>query len=222
MQTFNEKENRPITLQIVGEYPERADAGQMLMMSLPAAARLIEDEPTSYYLKLEPDADSSLLEQYLQPKLDSDLNVRFIGQKMPDDILYLQIAVFALSVILIIIALINVFSTSLLTVRERVRTIGVLKTVGMTPRQVVMMVNVTAGFLGCSAALMGFPLGLILAQEGLTLLSRNYGLSGVHATLSPVYLLALVPLITGSSVFGSTIPGRWAAKLPVVKVLRRE
>jgi putative ABC transport system permease protein len=220
--TFEDQENRPIKLQIVGEYPERAEAGQMLMMSLPTVARLVKMEPTAYFLKLSPYADSDLLERYLQPRADSDLNVRFIGQKMPDDILYLQIAIFAFSVILIVIALINVFNTSLLTVRERVRTIGVLKAVGMTSLQVVTMVNVTAGFLGCLAALIGFPLGLILAQKGLALLSKNYGLSGVNASLSPLYILALVPLIAGSSVFGSTIPGRWAAKLSVVKVLRRE
>jgi putative ABC transport system permease protein len=130
--------------------------------------------------------------------------------------------VFTLSAILTGIALINLFNTSLLSMQEKLRMVGVLKAVGMTPAQVVTMANTAAGFLGLLATLAGIPLGLVLTQELLSMLSSGYGFGKVNVTLGTLYTVSLVPLIVLVSMVGSTIPGRWAARLSVVSVLRAE
>ena len=217
------KDNRPTTWRIVGQYPEPVNAGQMLMVSLPTITRLQKQaEPRTYYLKLDPDADTAQLKQYLEPRPDADLNLTLVGQAIPGAVFYLQLAIFALAGILILIALINVFNTSLLAMQEKLRTVGVLKTLGMTPAQVVAMVNTTAGLLGLLATGAGIPLGLALTRGVLATLSKTYGFGEVSVALNFLYILLLIPLMVVVSMAGSVIPGRRAARLSIVQVLRNE
>jgi putative ABC transport system permease protein len=127
-----------------------------------------------------------------------------------------------LATILIGIALVNVFNTSLLAVQEKLRVVGVLKTLGMTPAQIVTMVNTTAGLIGFLATGFGIPLGLAFTKGMLTTLSTTSGFGEVNITLNFFYIILLIPLMVGISMIGSFIPGRQAANLPVINVLRRE
>jgi putative ABC transport system permease protein len=216
-------EDRPVTWQIVGQYPESANAGQMLMVSLPTVARFMKDaKPETYHLKLTSDFEMDRLRQYLEPTPGSDLNLMLAEEGLPSSIVYLQVGVFALAGILIGIALVNVFNTSLLAMQEKLRVIGVLKTVGMTPGQVMMMVNTTAGILGFLAVVIGVPLGLAFAKGLFSALSEIYGFGEVYVSLNLLYVAALIPMMVGISMLGSLIPGRQAAHLSIVRVLRNE
>lgn len=220
--TFNEQENRPVTWKVVGQYLESANRGQLLMVSLPTVERHVRAaDPTTYYLKLDPQCDMGQLKQYLEPKPDSDLNL-LPAIKLPDYVIYLQLAVFALSTILMGIALANVFNTSLLAMQEKLRVVGVLKALGMTPLQVIIMAGTTAGFLGMLAVVSGIPAGLILTRGLVNTLSLTYGFGEIQVTLNVLYVLLLPPLVVAISVLGSLIPGWQTARLSIVKVLRNE
>ena len=106
--------------------------------------------------------------------------------------------------------------------QEKLRVIGVLKTIGMTPAQIVAMINATAGLLGLLAASFGIPLGLVFTKGLLNAMSEFYGFGEVRVSLNLLYLLLLIPLMVGVSMMGSLIPGKQAAKLSIVDVLRRE
>jgi putative ABC transport system permease protein len=221
--TFDESSNRPTTWRIVGQYPEPTNSGEMMMVSLSAATQSVRGiEPDTYFLKLARDSRTAYLKEYLKHNSDEDLNVVFTKQAIPDDVLSLQLAIFALAVILIGIALINVFNTSLLAMQEKTRDIGILKTLGMTPAQVMAMVNTSAGLLGLIAALMGIPLGFALTKRLLGTLSETYGFGEVHVALNLFYVGLLIPLMVLVSMAGSMLPGRRAAKLSIVRVLRNE
>ncbi len=216
-------DGRPVIFQIVGQYPEPANAGQMMMVSLPAVSRFVKEaHPTAYYLKLGDDFNRPQLRRYLAPQPDDDLNLILVEQAIPGSVIYLQAAIFGLSVIIIGIALVNVFNTSLLSVQEKLRVVGVLKTVGMTPGQVIAMINTTAGILGFAATLIGIPLGLVFTRGLLTILSEGYGFGSVHISLNVLLVLLLVPVMVGVSMLGSFIPGRQAAGVSIVQVLRNE
>ncbi len=214
---------RPVTWHIVGEYPEPVNAGQMLMVGLPTVRRVLHDvEPRTYYLKLSPDANPAQVRRYLEPGPDSDLSVVFVGQNIPDVVVYLEMAIMALSVVLVCIALINVFNTSWLAVQERIRVVGVLKTLGMTPAQVMAMVNAMAAFLGLTASAVGIPGGLIFTRFLLSALSRMYGFGRVQTGVNPLYVTLLIPTMILVSMTGSAFPARRAARLSIVSVLRNE
>jgi putative ABC transport system permease protein len=221
--TFDEHPNRPVTWQIVGQYPEPTNEGELLMVSLATAKRWARQvEPDTYFLKLTDDPKATALKRFLKDNTDDDLNVTFVQQAIPDDVAYLQLAIFALAAILIGIALINVFNTSLLAMQEKTRDIGILKTLGMTPPQVIAMVNTSAAFLGLIAALVGIPLGFALTRSLLAGLSQTYGFGSIHIALNVLYVGLLIPLSVIVSIAGSVIPGRRAARLPIVSVLRHE
>lgn len=213
---------RLVTWKIVGQYPEPTDQGKLMMVSLPAAARWASGaEPDTYFLKLSDGCTVSQLKTYLKDNSGDDLNLTMAEQAIPDDVTYLQMAIFALGAILIGIALVNVFNTSLLAMQEKTRDIGILKTVGMTPGQVITMVNTSAACLGLVAAVIGVPVGYALTKGILASLSETYGFGRVHVELSIVRVVLLVPLAVAASVAGSILPGMRAARLSIVSVLRR-
>jgi putative ABC transport system permease protein len=219
--SFDERPHRMVTWTIVGQYPEPTNEGKMMMVSLPVASRWAgRVKPDSYFLRLAGSCRTRELKRFLKRSSGEDLNMMLVQQAIPDDVVYLQVAIFALAAILIGIALINVFNTSLLAMQEKTRNIGILKTLGMTPGQVIAMVNTSAGFLGLIASLTGIPLGFALTKALLASLSRTYGFGKVHATLNVLYVGLLIPLTVVVSMAGSLIPGRRASRLSIVSVLR--
>jgi putative ABC transport system permease protein len=221
--TFDERARRPVTWRIVGQYPEPANAGQMMIVSLPTMIRWAGHvEPNTYFLKLADGGNVAELKEYLRRNTGEDLSFTLTEQAIPDDVYTLQIAVLVLAAILILIALINVFNTSLLAMQEKTRDVGILKTLGMTPQQVAAMGNTSAAFLGFIAGTLGIPLGFALTRSLLAGLSQTYGFGKAHVTLRVAYAGLLIPLMVLVSVTGSAIPVRRAARLSIVSVLRRE
>jgi putative ABC transport system permease protein len=221
--TLEEDDRHAVTWTIVGVYPEPADAGQRMMVNLSSASGLDRHAiPDVYYLKLSPGVDTVKLRAYLEPNQESDLSLILVDEAIPSSVIYLQLAVFMLGGILIGIAVVNVFITSLLATQEKLRVVGILKTVGMVPVQVVTMINTAAGVLGLLSVLVGVPVGLALTGGMLTALSNAYGFGQVSVSFDPWVVTLLLPLILAISLVGSYIPARWAAKLPIVRVLREE
>jgi putative ABC transport system permease protein len=221
--TLEDEPRHEVTWTIVGVYPEPADAGQRMLVSLSSASGLDRHAvPDTYYLKLAPNADTAELRDFLEPNKDSDLTLTLVEDAIPSSVIYLQLAVFMLGGILIAIAVVNVFITSLLATQEKLRVVGILKTVGMVPAQVVAMINTAAGILGLLSVLIGVPVGLALTGGMLTALSNAYGFGQVSVSFDPWVIVWLLPMIMVVSLIGSYIPARWAARLSIVRVLREE
>jgi putative ABC transport system permease protein len=119
-------------------------------------------------------------------------------------------------------ALVNVFNSAWLAVQEKLRAISILKTVGMTPAQIVTMINTSTAALGLLATALGLPLGWLITKGLLTLLAHYYGFGNIHLNLNPVIGVILFPVVMGVSMIGSIIPARQAAQLTIVAVLRYE
>lgn len=220
---LEEKDGPAVTWVIVGIYPEAGDAGQRLMVDLSSLSRLVKNnDPTTYYLKLSPTANVSVVRNYLSPRKDSDISLATVGESIPDSVIYLQVAIFVLAGILIVIALVNVLIMSLLAAQEKTRMVGILKTVGMTPAQIVAMFNTTAASLGALAVFIGIPLGLFVTRNLLSVMSDSFGFGKVNVSLDIAQSVALIPFIVIVSIFGSYLPARWAANLFIVQVLRKD
>lgn len=220
---LDEKDGPSASWVIVGVYPEPGDAGQRLMVNLSSLSRLVKNhDPETYFLKLTPTADLEAMRNFLAPRRDSGLSLTAVEDAIPPSVIYLQIAIFSLAAILIVIAVVNILIMSLLTAQEKVRTVGILKTIGMTPNQVVTMFNTTAASLGALAILGGIPLGLVTTRALLTLLSDSLGFGNLSLSINPIQLLILIPGILVATLAGSSLPARWAANLFIVQVLRKE
>jgi putative ABC transport system permease protein len=221
--SLEEKDGPSVTWIIVGVYLEPEDAGQRLMVDLSSVRRLVKNnDPTTYYLKLRPEVDTAGLRSSLVPRKDSTISLTILDEPTPDSVIYLEIAIFALAAILIVIALVNVLIISLLAAQEKTRTIGILKTIGMTPSQVVVMFNITAASLGALAVFIGIPLGLFVTRNLLSMMSDSFGFGRINVSLDITQSVILIPFIVIVSILGSYLPARWAANLFIVQVLRKD
>jgi putative ABC transport system permease protein len=126
--------------------------------------------------------------------------------------------VYGAGAIVLFIGLTNLVATMLLGVRERVRDLGLLKAVGLTPRQVAGSFVVAQGLLGGVAALAGIPLGLA-AFRGIVELA-----GGADEFAYPAWwAVVLIAPLGLAVVCAVTAPlARRAAAIPVNSALRYE
>ncbi|MBN1304246.1 MAG: ABC transporter permease [Anaerolineales bacterium] len=221
--TLAENDRRTETWTIVGVYPEPADAGQRMIVPLSSVLALDRHAASeSYYLKVDQNVDLLKLRKYIEPDKDTDLTLTLVEEAIPSSVIFLQLAIFMLGGILVAIAVVNVFIMSLLSTQEKIRVVGILKTIGMIPFQVVVMIITSAGVLGMLAVLIGIPAGLLLTRVLLTTLSNAFGFGLVSVSVNVLVIIFLIPIIISISLLGSLIPARWASRISIVRVLRQE
>ena len=131
----------------------------------------------------------------------------------------LSTLVYSLDTVLVLIAGTTLVAVMLLSVRERVRDLGVLKAIGLTPAQVTASLVSAQALLAAVAALLSLPLG-----TGLYLALLNATSGTVNgAVFAPWWWLALVPVAVVAAVTVTTsVPARLATQLPVVDAVRYE
>ena len=129
------------------------------------------------------------------------------------------------TILLSIVAALGVLNTVLLTVRERRRDLGMLKSIGMTPRQVTVMMVTSMAALGVVGSLLGVPLGigahrlLVPAMvHAINIVLPGYMLDVWDATLLVAIALAGIVI----AVLGALIPSCSAARLTIATVLHNE
>jgi putative ABC transport system permease protein len=127
--------------------------------------------------------------------------------------------------LLVIAAALGVVSTVVMSARERVRDIGVLKAVGMTPWQAVSMVVCWVAGTGLVAGVIAVAAGITLHRYLITVLATFNG-NDVPASFLNVYGgseiagLALAGVVI--AVAGALLPAGWAARMPAASALRAE
>jgi putative ABC transport system permease protein len=150
--------------------------------------------------------------------MQATLDARPAG--VPSDVTNeLPVLVYTLDAVLLVITATTLVAVALLSVRERVRDYGVLKAIGLTPRQLVSSLVSAHAALALLAALVSIPVGI-----GLYL--AVYGIAGGSAedrVLAPWWWLALVPIATLLLVAAATsLPARLATRIPTADALRYE
>jgi putative ABC transport system permease protein len=129
------------------------------------------------------------------------------------------------TVLLAIVAALCVFNTVALSTRERRRDLGMLKSIGMTPREVTAMMVTSMAELGIVGTLIGLPLG-ILAHRLVVAAVTHAAFFILPAYMINVWSAALVATLAFSglviAVLGAFIPARSAARLTIATVLHNE
>jgi putative ABC transport system permease protein len=127
-----------------------------------------------------------------------------------------------LSLVLVGIAVIGVFNSVWMGVRERRRELGMLKAVGMTPGQVTFSVLSEAA----GTALVGYVVGLAVGLVGIRVLidtvARAVGFGPLSPPMDGVGLALLLPGVVLVAVGGASLPAYRAGQTSVVDALRYE
>jgi putative ABC transport system permease protein len=127
--------------------------------------------------------------------------------------------VHGLNGVLVLVAIVNLLATALLAVRERVRDFGVLKAMGLTPRQILQSVLSAHAALGVGATLIGLPAGIGMFLGVYDIVNGNTELARIPAW----WALVLVPACAAAAVaLVAALPARRAALLTPAEALRYE
>jgi putative ABC transport system permease protein len=134
----------------------------------------------------------------------------------PDELLLL---IYTLDTVLLLITATTLVAVALLSVRERIRDYGVLKAIGLTPRQITSTVVSAHAALALLASLLAIPLGIALYLA----LFRIAGDTSEDAVIAPWWSLALIPIGAVLVVVAATIlPARFATRVHTADALRYE
>jgi putative ABC transport system permease protein len=197
--------------------------GRMIVTSWPTMTALIPDEePIAYHVKLRAGADRQAYARAARAA-DPGVSVQLSGANNVTRTIVGSAT--ALTLMLSLVASLGVFNTAVLNTHDRRRDLGMLKSIGMTPRQVTVMTVTSMAVLGALGSLLGVPLGMAAFEVVFPRMAAGADLS-LPSSMTDVWhapLLAVVSLaglvITG---MGAVIPARRAARLTVAEVLHNE
>jgi putative ABC transport system permease protein len=150
--------------------------------------------------------------------MQASLNARTAGQvtDVPNE---LPVLVYTLDAVLLVITATTFVAIALLSVRERIRDYGVLKTIGLTPRQIASSLAGAHAALALIAALLSIPAGIGLFLAVYTIAGGDRK----DFVIAPWWWLALVPIATLLIVAGAaSLLARLATRIPTADALRYE
>jgi putative ABC transport system permease protein len=130
-------------------------------------------------------------------------------------LLNLLYVLLALSVVVSLFGMVN---TLVLAVFERTRELGMLRTVGMTRRQVRRMIRHESTITALIGAGLGLPIGLFLAAMVTRVLSEQ----GLQFALPMTSLVAFAIVAILAGLAAAILPARRAARLDVLRALQYE
>jgi putative ABC transport system permease protein len=217
-----------LKLRIVGEVFDfiTGPGGHELMLDWSTITPVVPDlSPSSYLVTLKPGSNVDAYVKRLAAAQPDLLGVQAANSGNQAFLATLAGILFAIALVIALIAVAGIFNTLLLNTRERVRDTATLKALGMSPRQVIVMVAASAGFLALVGGMAAVPAGLELYRSLFDLLS-NLGGDDTPPALYDVFAtweLIAIPLAgVVVAVAAALIPGRWAARTNVVEVLHAE
>ncbi|MEU3724836.1 ABC transporter permease [Streptomyces sp. NPDC031705] len=217
--TTLELSGKKITATVVGQVIE--GNARALETTWDTLTRLAPDaHATEYTVRLAPGADARAYAE-AAGKLDPAVHASVLD---PGNAGTATVITFStvFTVLLTLVASLGVFNTVLLNTRERRRDLGMLKSIGMTPRQVVLMTVTSVAGLGAVGALLGIPLGIAahrLVVDHVGVVDFPEYMKDVwHAPQLAAMLLAGVMI----AVLGALIPARAAARTTIATVLHTE
>jgi putative ABC transport system permease protein len=127
-----------------------------------------------------------------------------------------------LRVMIVAVAFVGVLSALMALQLERMREVGVLRALGLTPAQVWSMVTVETGLIGALAGLFAVPLGMLLAAILVHVINRrSFGWS-MPLMLPVDVLLQGLALAVGAALLAGLYPARRMAKVAAAEALRSE
>jgi len=142
------------------------------------------------------------------------------GERMTQMLQNYQIGLNFMSGIALFVGAFLIYNAFAMTVVERTREFGMLRTIGMTRRQVISQVLVEAVFLGILGSVLGVGLGILLAR-GLTslmetLMNQELGIVQI-ATNDMIFSMSIG---VGVTLLAALIPALQAGRISPIEALR--
>ncbi len=227
---------RKISLRIKGILKEFGGAAfvspdQTIFLPLKSGSSILNMKDMSgiFIVAKDPSLVDSLTRRIRETYQDKVTVVAFqqIARTVASVTAALDFIVFSASLSAFAVAVAGTASTMITSVIERTREIGVLKALGFTDKQVVIMIlaesiimSLIGGAIGMTAGVIGAH---ILSSRGLTVTAGSSGIIIVaNPEITADLILTTVLITVAVGVVGGTLPAYRAAKIPPATALRYE
>jgi putative ABC transport system permease protein len=200
--------------------------GHIMMLDWSTLAAAVPDlSPSSYMVRLKPGSNVDAYVRRLAAAQPDLLDVQVASSGNTAFLSVIAVVLLAIAGLIALIAVAGVFNTVLLNTRERLRDTATLKTLGMSPRQMIAMVATSGGFLALVGGLIAVPAGVAVYRvlfDQLSALGGNTTPPAFYDVFA-TWELIVIPIVgVAVAIAAATIPGRWAARTNVVEVLHAE
>ncbi|HYB15112.1 MAG TPA: FtsX-like permease family protein [Streptosporangiaceae bacterium] len=185
----------PMILHIVGRTIEPDNNGDVVDFGLDALHAAGGAPPQLFYsLVLKPGVPAAAAQAQLLKASDNQLDVQLVAN--PADGLGVVQAVIAVAVVLLaVIGLANLLTATAVGLRDHLHEVGVLKAMGLTPRQVMATLVVNTAILTVIGVGSGIIAGLVIAPRLINMQGRTSGLgSGIATSLSVAAVAEILAL----------------------------
>jgi putative ABC transport system permease protein len=167
--------------------------------------------------------DLELLQNELQNRLGEEVSVTFPasqGDRMTRMLQNYQIGLNFMSGIALFVGAFLIYNSFAMTVVERTREFGMLRTIGMGRNQVTSLIFFEAGLLGVIGAFLGVVMGVLLAQglANLTSSILNQDLGRIDIPPNVVVTSAMIGVVV--TFLAACIPALQAGRISPMEALR--
>lgn len=210
----------PVIFHIVGRIIEPEYDGQVLAYGLDTLAQAGAATPPMFYsLVLRPGVTAAAARAHLLSASGEGLDVSEVSDPA-DQLGIVRAMLTGLIAVLGLIGLTSVLTASAVGQRDHLRDVGVLRAMGLTPRQVMMSLVTSVTVLALIAAAIGAAAGLVLSARLINVGAQAYGIgAGVGRPPSAAAIAVAVTAMVAASAAAAVIPARRAARAPVAAVL---
>jgi putative ABC transport system permease protein len=212
-----------LDLRIVGRYIEPDNDARTAIFdrrSVPPAA-LARFGPSQYEVQLTDRSAAHAIQASLLRASGGQIDVQATEDDVRKERNDLRPVVYGSDAVLLAIGLVNLLTTLLLGIRERVREFAIFKVVGLTPRQVLAAVTSGGALLASLGVVAGVVIGLPVFHALVVLTNPT---DGPDLVTAPPWLWVAL-MFPGALIFttlASLLPARRAAAIKPAEALRYE
>ena len=190
----------PVILHIVGRTIEPDNDGDVVDFGIDALPAANAAAPMFYSLVLKPGTDPGAARLALLKASGNRLNVQ-VADNPADRLGVVRVVIVVAVVILVLIAMANLLTATDVGLRDHVHEAGILKAMGLTPRQVMATLVVSTTIVTAIGVVAGVLVGLVAAPRLINAQGQASGIGwGIAAGLSPATIAALLAAALAAAV----------------------
>jgi putative ABC transport system permease protein len=179
-------------------------------------------QPRVYYANLSEETQASEFVSIWQDRFQGLVDVEMVSEEPQASLSQFVALITSLGLIMTLVTSANLMSTSVLSIRERVRDFGIQKSLGVTPTQIAGSVVVGTILIALLGLITGTVIGVGLMDEFIANVGIQLGIGTDFYELDWTWISGLVPAMAFLAILSSLWPALRAARLEVVEALRYE
>jgi putative ABC transport system permease protein len=184
------------------------------------------DDATTFFIKVDPNRTVSSVKASLEAQYQTEYQLVIVSneavRERVDTLMAQTFSMFdVLGILAVMVAALSVMNTLSMSVTERTREIGLLRSLGMTRSQTIRMILAEASLLGVIGGILGLGFGILLIR---IFLSAMGAMSGYDLDfVLPVRTLWMSPILALiTSQIAALIPAIRGAKTPILSAIHYE